>query len=54
MNDPFIFKVLTLYFTGAVSIETDELETACFVVCRDSAVDEVRLHVCYCLSTLVN
>jgi len=47
MNDPFIFKVLTLYFTDAVSIKTDEqieLEAAYFVVCRDSAVNEVRLY----------
>jgi len=24
MNNPFIFKVVSLYFTDAVSIETDE------------------------------
>jgi len=33
----------------SVSIETNEqieLEAACFVVCRDSAVSEVRLYAC--------
>jgi len=40
MNNPFISKVVTLYFTDAVSIETDEqielvfgMEAGCFVVC---------------------
>jgi len=40
MNNPVIFKVVTLYFTDAVSIETDEqselvfgTEAGRFVVC---------------------
>ena len=40
INNPFIFKVVTLYFTDAVSVETDErielvfgMEAGCFVLC---------------------
>jgi len=53
MNNPVICKVVTLYFTDAVSIETDEqselvfgMEAGRFVVCVRACV---RACVCVCV-----
>ena len=54
MNNPVICKVVTLYFTDAVSIETYEqselvfgMEAGRFVVCVRACV---RACVCVCVS----
>ena len=57
MNNPFIFKVVTLYFTNAVSIETGEhfelvfgMEAGRFVVCVRACV---RACVCVCVCVMM-
>jgi len=46
MNNPFLFKVVTLYFTDAVSIETDKQ----IVLVFDMEADRfVVLCVCVCV-----